>query len=176
MAYSEIDSFILKLKNLMLAGIDANLNIKTEDGKATITLTAEVKVSNNVQPHPYHRHVGAARVRRRERRAAERAAADLATAGAGDVAAEEEASTEEVEVLDKEIVAEESTPKVRNKFIEKVTNPSEDVSEEDKSYTESSDEEIEHACDRCDFVGKTAAGLKTHKSKKHLFSSVKTRT
>ena len=52
------------------------------------------------------------------------------------------------------------------------TNPSEDNSETDTSNTESSDEEIENAWDRCDFVGKTAGGLKTHKSKKHLFGSV----
>ena len=78
--------------------------------------------------------------------------------------------------MDQEKVAEDSTPKVSSKVTEKATTHSKDESEEESSNTESSDEEVEHACDRCDFVGKTAAGLKTHKSKKHLFSSVKTRT
>ena len=98
MAYSEIDSFILKLKNLMLAGIDANLSIKTNDGKAVITLTAEVNVPNNAQAHPHHQHIGAARVRRPERRAAARAAADLAATGAIGVDVAEEASNSKTSV------------------------------------------------------------------------------
>ena len=84
MAFPEIDSFVLKYKNLLLAGIDANLTIISQAGKAVLTLTAEVDVS-----HPHPRHVGAARVRRRERRAAERAAAGDAICVAGNVPAED---------------------------------------------------------------------------------------
>ena len=61
-----------------------------------------------------------------------------------------------------------------NKVTEKATNPSEETSEEETSTTESSDEEVvENVCDRCDFVGKTAAGLKNHKTKKHKFGVLK---
>ena len=85
---NEIDSFILKYKNLLLAGIDANLTITSYGGKAVLTLAVEVDVSHP-QPHHHLRHVGAARLRRRERRAAERAAAaDLAGVAAADQAEE----------------------------------------------------------------------------------------
>ena len=84
MAFPEIDSFVLKYKNLLLAGIDANLTIISQAGKAVLTLTAEVDVS-----HPHPRHVGVARVRRHERRAAERAAAGDAICVAGNVPAED---------------------------------------------------------------------------------------
>ena len=66
MAIPEIDSFVLKFKNLLLAGINANLTINSKAGKAFLPLAAEVDVR---VPHPHH--AGAARLRRRERRAAE---------------------------------------------------------------------------------------------------------
>ena len=72
MAYAEIDSFVLKLKNLLYAGINADLRIRSEAGKAFVTLAAEVKVP---PPSKHHARAGGARERRRERRAAERAAA-----------------------------------------------------------------------------------------------------
>ena len=78
-------------------------------------------------------------------------------------------SAEEVEVGEDE----ERTPQGSNKVTDKATNPSDETSEEETSTTESSDEEVQNACDRCDFVGKTAAGLKTHKTKKHLFGVAK---
>ena len=73
MAYPKIDSFILKFKNLLLAGIDTNLTITSNGGKAVLTLAVEVDVSYP-QPHHHLRHVCAARLRRCERRAAKRAA------------------------------------------------------------------------------------------------------
>ena len=51
MAFPEIDSFILKYKNLLLAGIDANLTITSNGGKAVLTLAVEVDVS---RPQPHH--------------------------------------------------------------------------------------------------------------------------
>ena len=72
MAMPEIDSFIWKFKKLLHSGMNAKLEIKSEAGKAVVTLTAEVDV------HPQHRvqsRNGPSRQRRREKRAAEREAA-----------------------------------------------------------------------------------------------------
>ena len=60
MALAEIDSFVLKFKNLLLAGINANMTIKSQAGKAFLTLAAEVDV-----PGPHTRHAGGTRLRRR---------------------------------------------------------------------------------------------------------------
>ena len=73
MAVPEIDSFICKFKQLLHSGMNAHLDIKTEAGKAIVTLTAEVDV------HPHHRvqsRNGPSRQRRREKRAAAREAAE----------------------------------------------------------------------------------------------------
>ena len=55
MAYAEIDSFVLKFKNLLFAGNDADLRIKTVAGKTFITLAAEVKVPPTTE---HHAHAG----------------------------------------------------------------------------------------------------------------------
>ena len=44
MAMPEIDSFILKFKDLMLARKKAHLDINSENGKAVVNLTATVDV------------------------------------------------------------------------------------------------------------------------------------
>ena len=72
MAMPEIDSFIWKFKKLLHSGKNAHLDIKSEAGKAIVTLTAEVDV------HPQHRvqaRNGPSRQRRREKGAAAREAA-----------------------------------------------------------------------------------------------------
>ena len=78
MIHSEIESFISKFKTIANAGINASLMIKTEAGKATVTLTAEVDVAqsfSSLLPRG-----GPARQRRRLRRAAARASAEVADA------------------------------------------------------------------------------------------------
>ena len=42
MALSEVDSFILKFKNLLKSGKNTHLDIKSEAGKVSIELTVEV--------------------------------------------------------------------------------------------------------------------------------------
>ena len=74
MAFSEIDSFVLKLKNLTLAGRNATLSIKSESGKTFVTLSVEVDDPPQLLPQQPSGG-GPARVRRRARRAAIRAAA-----------------------------------------------------------------------------------------------------
>ena len=70
MAMPEIDSFIGKFKNLLLLGMNAHLEIKSEAGKAIVKLTAE----EDVCPQHPARH-GPSRQRRCEKNAAEREAA-----------------------------------------------------------------------------------------------------
>ena len=134
--------------------------IDSQAGKAILTLTAEVDVS---PPHP--RHVGAARLRRRERRAAERETADV-TAGLAvnnpveeanpNLAAEEAACDSDVEDnITEEVIEKDKTTNV--KATEKVS----EIEETDIV------EEKELGCDKFAFVGKASAGLKTHQTTKH---------
>ena len=160
MALLEIDSFVLKFKNLLLAGVNANLTINSQAGKAILTLTAEVDV-----PPLHPRHVGAARLRRRERRAAERetnvttgvAGSNPATEEANpNLAAEEAVSDSDVEDnITEEVIEKDQTTNV--KATEKVNEI------EDTEIVE----EKELGCDKCAFVGKTSAGLKTHQTTVH---------
>ena len=74
---AEIESFFIKFKTLALAGTNASLTIKTEAGKATVTLSAEVAVTS-FQPSSHHVRGGPARQRRRDRGAAARASVEEA--------------------------------------------------------------------------------------------------
>ena len=165
MALPEIDSFVLKFKNLLLAGINANLTIKSQAGKAVLTLTAEVDVS---RPHP--RHVGAARLRRRERRAAERGATDVTAGVAGNDPAEEADPNLAAEILVSDSDLEDN---ITEEVIEKdqPKNVSIETTEKEKESNEIEDienvTEKELACDKCAFRGRTSAGLKTHQTTKH---------
>ena len=75
MALSEIDSFVLKFKNLLYSEKDATLTLKSEAGRAVVTLCVEL---GHVHSAPEHGHLGPgpgngpARQRRRARRAAAR--------------------------------------------------------------------------------------------------------
>ena len=74
MACPEIDSFILKFKNLMSAGRNASLNIQVNAGKAHVNLSVELEHPAGGD-HPRHGSKnGPARQRRRLRRAAAREA------------------------------------------------------------------------------------------------------
>ena len=75
MAMSEIDSFFWKFKKLLHSGKNAQLEIKSEAGKAVVKLTAEVDA---FPPDHARFRNGPARQRRREKRAANRADAEKA--------------------------------------------------------------------------------------------------
>ena len=100
---SEVDNFIRKFKNLLLAGKQANLTIKSETGKVTVTLTVEEELLNVV---PIRSRNGPSRQRRRARRAAVQAAAGRV---ATDNAADESVA---VEAEPFKIAAEEAAKKV----------------------------------------------------------------
>ena len=65
---SEMDSFFFKFKNLLSSGKSANLTLRADAGKETITLTVEVEVSQNVN-QKYLTRNSPSRQRHRERRA-----------------------------------------------------------------------------------------------------------
>ena len=95
MARAEIDSFILKFKNLLLSGRNATLLIKSNAGKAEVSLNVEL---GEVPPPPDQQHCrksrnGPSRQRRRLRRAAARTASNAEEAKE---ASDEELNTEEV--------------------------------------------------------------------------------
>lgn len=71
MVLPEIDSFVFKFKNLLHLEKDATLTLKSEAGKASVTLSVELGhvLSDSLLRNPRN---GPARQRRRERRAAAR--------------------------------------------------------------------------------------------------------
>ena len=77
MAKAEIYSFILKFKNLLISGRNATLVIKSNAGKAEVSLNVEL--GQVLPPHVQHQHHrsrdGPSRQRRKLRRAEARAAA-----------------------------------------------------------------------------------------------------
>ena len=92
---AEIDSFILKFKNLLLSGRNATLLIKSNAGKAEVNLSVEL---GEILPPPDQQHChwfrnGPSRQRRRLRRAAARTASNAEEAKE---ATNEEMNTEEV--------------------------------------------------------------------------------
>ena len=96
---SEIDSFYFKFKHLLISGLSANLNIKSEAGKAFVNLTAEVEVLFDV-PRSARARNSPSRLRRTARRtAARRESAATAGQGVQDVeTTESAANVKEAEV------------------------------------------------------------------------------
>ena len=82
MILSEIDSFYFKFKNLLVAEKDATLTLKSESGRAQVTLCVDLGhvLSRDDHDLPHHARNGLSRKRRRERRAEARhkAAAEVA--------------------------------------------------------------------------------------------------
>ena len=117
MTVSEIDTFYFKFKNCLVAGINATLTLNSYEGRAQVTLSANLGHLCPAGPQQEHNkgRNGPARMRQREQRA-----------GAGKNAEAVEASTEKVDAatqtidkvedheeqaVDKDI-SEESTSKV----------------------------------------------------------------
>ena len=82
MARAEIDSFILKFKNLLLSGRKATLLIKSNSGNAEVSLSVEL---GEIPPPPdqqhcHRSHNGPSGQRRHLRRAAAKAASNAGEA------------------------------------------------------------------------------------------------
>ena len=99
MAMLEIDSFIVKFKNILFSGRNATLTIKSEAGKAQVNLSVEL---GDVFPPPFQNHHhgsrnGPARQRRRLRRATAHEASNAAKAAE---ATNEQAIAEKATTID----------------------------------------------------------------------------
>ena len=115
----ELDSFYHKFKNLLLAEKDVTLILKSEAGKASVTLSLDlgpVLAGQGPLPPRGFRN-GPARQRRREQRAAARAV-KLAEEAKDNVE-----STEKVENATPIPVAEEATEAKKNESAEKAKDP-----------------------------------------------------
>ena len=110
----EMDSFILKFKNLWKSGRNANLTIKSNAGKAEVVLRVELEepADHAHLQHPHHRARNSpAWQRRREKRA------EACEAAATDVA--ENVTTEEAISEDHNATGNETTQVVSNDVTEK---------------------------------------------------------
>ena len=121
MTVSELDTFYFKFKNLLLAGKNATLTLKSEAGRAHVNLDVDLGhlLARAVPQQPHQVRNGPARMRRRERRAEARLNAGAAEATKS--AEEVSKSTEIIEKINEDeqhSIAEEATDEV----IEKVTD------------------------------------------------------
>ena len=115
MAMSEIDSFIYKFKHLWKSGRSASLSLKSDAGKAQVTLHVDLDDPQLLPvQHPVRSRNGPARQRRRIRRAAEREASSEASKAS---------NTDENSVDDDEVIIHENEK-----------SNTEKVSEENSSY------------------------------------------
>ena len=115
MARAEIDSFILKFKRLLLSGRDATLVIKSNAGKAEVSLNV---VLGDVPPPPDQQDLqqsrnGPSRQRRRIRRAEARKASN-----AEEVKKANDDKSSTGEVMEIAIVKEKDTSPVTHKTLE----------------------------------------------------------
>ena len=154
MASSEIDSFVLKFKNLQYAGLKASLTLETENGESIVTLRANLGYLPPPNHHGYNRGSQVNRppayFRRQERRKAAR------------VAAEEES-----------VQAEQAQDSIQADDIKEVSSETDVCIVAEKATDESEKkEEAEEAiqrfeCEICDFQSNWQNGLNVHMSRKH---------
>ena len=167
MAHTEIDSFVLKFKNLCSAGYKATLSVEAEDGKASICLKANLGYIPLSFLHPYHHGQGPPpRVHRSPsyyRCQARRKAAETAAA----VASSDAPQADQADTSN--LVAEQapSTPNVVSEedIIEDETQIENLENEETVQLAEKLNEKYE--CPICDFSSGWENGLKVHLARKH---------
>ena len=154
MAHFELDSFYFKFKNLLQAEKDATLTIKSEAGRASVTLSLDLgHVLSGQGQLPHRSRGGTARERRREKRAAARSEKEHATTVTNQVQAEETTNA-----------AEESSEAVDS------DNANRDFDAEEASAEVSPSLAIQKetfSCDICDFKSKWNNGLAIHMTRKH---------
>ena len=110
MALCELDSFVLKFKNLWQAGRNANLTIKTIGGKVEANLSVELGDAPVLPIHFKYKKSSLSRQRRRDRRAAARSTANIVEG-----ATESQSITEEVVGSDAEQIANHNLPNANEK-------------------------------------------------------------
>ena len=110
MTQLELDSFYVKFKNLLRAGKDASLTIKSESGRAVVSLSVDLGhvFSEPGLHHPQQPRNGPGRQRRREKRAANRKwDAENATYAADEVEPAEEVPIKDEAVKTNNNIAEQ---------------------------------------------------------------------
>ena len=152
MASREIESFVLKFKNLQYAGIKASLTLEAENGEAFVTLKANLGC---LPPPSWHRehdqglrrpvHRSPSYFRRQERRKAATAAAEEETIPAEKAKAPENIDAQP-EIFE---VAEEAT------------------NDKGKKDTNDDDTSKQFECLLSDFHSNWENGLKVHMSRMH---------
>ena len=141
MTVSELDTFYFKFKNLLLAEKDATLTIKSEEGRAQVTLFVDLGhllPRAGQQQQPRQGRNGPARMRRRERRAeARRIAAVEEVSETTEKVVESTATqtTELVEFCEEQLVGKDNTAEL--KVTEEVAD--EEYDEHSKVIDESTD-------------------------------------
>ena len=156
MAFNEIDSFIVKFKNLWHAGLKASLSIEAEQGQAHVTLKAGL---GHIPP-PFHPHDGQVHrqyrgpsyQRRQEKRQAARSAAAVITS----LEADQELPVQQVpdsKDSEKDDLAAEKAPEA--------------LAESIKNLVEAEKVSESYECQLCDFKSNWQTGLNIHITKKH---------
>ena len=148
MTVYELDSFYFKFKNLLLAEKNASLTLKSEAGRAEVTLSVDLGhllLEAGPQKAQSGRH-GPARKRRREVRAAARLQAEAGQASKSVEHADKELVTEKVKDDKKNEMAENAPKEGHKKVIEEVTDEvcsNKDYGEGPK-HNEPGDETVEY--------------------------------
>ena len=163
MAHLEIDSFVLKFRNLCSAGYKATLSVEAENGKASICLKADL---GNIPPYfprphshgpPPRAHRGPSYHRRQERRKAAQTAAASRDATKAVQAAK---NNDEAEI------APSTSSVVSEKDIEEDKETNRNIEKDEQ--VQSAEKLHEHfECPICDFTSKWENGLNVHLSRKH---------
>ena len=170
MTHLEIDSFVLKFRNLCSAGFKATLSVEGENRKASICLKADLgnippsfPQAHSHGPLPRAHRRGPSYHRRQERRKVAAAATAAATAASHDATkayqvARNSDEAEKATITPPTVVSEEDT-KEDNEELENI---------EKDEIVQSAEKLNEHfECPICDFTSKWENGLNVHMSRKH---------
>ena len=188
---SELGSFISKFKQLWKSGLDVKLNIEANAGQAWASLHVRLgqapgpPFQDLIQPPPKKPRNGPSRQRRRERRAAERLHGKAEEdslhnqeSDKGKTSEEEDLSAEEavrdeneldLVATDNEVILNNVEETLQNVSMNIIDSAEHAVVNEDELTLETvaSVKETLHSCEKCEFIGKTEGGLKTHMTVKH---------
>ena len=139
MTVSEIDTFYFKFKNLLLAEKNATLTLRSEDGRAQVTLSVDLghllpgAVPQHQQPHQCRN--SPARIRRRERRAEARRNAEAEEALETSKEMKKSMATQTTEIVD---IGNNQETDTRDTTEDAVVNATEKVADEfcsDQEYS-----------------------------------------
>ena len=167
MAYLEIDSFVTKLKLLCSAGIDARLEIETNNGKAKFTLSAEIDLPSEVPvintPSLTRRSPSYGRRLARRQAMRERNVTEIVTGNKAEEA--EKASVEVSSVTESEAEKASTSCEVEN--VPPVMKSSESDNAEQASLRKEENGTNGYSCRICEFWCLYESSWKTHLATKH---------